>query len=161
VLASGDRIPAKCVSIGDELLSATRTGDRVVTVKITAVRYAEDSLMKVDYEAGTLLCSTTHPLMVRDGDLLAEIPASRLQPGTMILLEDLSETRVTSVKPAGKGRVVKITTNGDHLFFAGDAPVLGHNSTGSDTRYKSIYTGVPHLARSGTGAGSGMGRYVV
>lgn len=115
------------------------------------LKYAEDSLVQVTYDAGSLLCSVTHPLMVRSGESLRERAASRLRPGDVLILETLADTRVTSVEPAGTGRVVMITTDGNHLYFAGDVPVLGHNIPASKLITAST------IITTGEGSGTGNG----
>jgi hypothetical protein len=91
--------------------------------------------------------------MMRSEKALVEKQARRVAPGDLLVLADLSTTPVLSVEPAGRGRVVMITTDGDHLFFAGDAPVLGHNIQ----PHKSDATATTDFEALGNARGVGYG----
>lgn len=94
--------------------------------------------------------------MVRRAAGLDAIPAAELSEGDLLVREDLSSTSVLSVEPAGRGRVVVVTTTASHLFFAGDDPVLGHNVThGSKSPQGSTNTVNGAMAGMGSGTGTG------
>jgi len=87
--------------------------------------------------------------MVRRGEELAEVGAWFISEGDLLVLEDLSTTPVISTEKIGTGYVMMITTEEDHLYFAGDAPVLGHNPVHSKTVIGALIA-----AGSGEGVGS-------
>ena len=118
---------AKAIALGDRLLGADASGARLTSVRVVSLGRAQDDLRRIEVAGGGLLCSATHPLMVREASGLVEVAASALTPGTRLLLADLSETTVLAVSDAGRGPVVKIGTDGDRLYFAGEPALLGHN----------------------------------
>ena len=118
---------ARDVRVGDRLLSAAADGGSQAEVRVVATALLEADLFRVLHAAGSLVCSDSHPLMVRRAAGLVAVAAPDLAAGDRLVLADLSEASVRSSVRAGRGFVARIGTDGSHLYFAGDAPVLGHN----------------------------------